>query len=148
MTRKALGTLLGSVLAFALFAAPSTRADDIDQATQLTFNRAVQIPGNTMLPAGTYWFTVLNSTDNHVVQISNEDKTQVVATLPTIDTQRAKATNDAQVTFAEMSDTQPIALVSWFYPDRLIGHEFAYSNQLANRLAEGNKITVDAQPPL
>jgi len=48
--------ILATVLAF-LTTLPVARASDQDQASKLTFNKAVQIPGR-VLPAGTYWFVL------------------------------------------------------------------------------------------
>jgi hypothetical protein len=148
MTRKMLGTLFGVVLAFALMVVPGMRADDEDQATQFTFNQPVEVPGNIVLPAGSYWFTVMTGTDGHAVQIFNADRTQLMARLWTIDKERPSGTNNSQVTVAEMSKAQPVALVNWFYPDRLTGHEFVYAEQMERRLAESNQITVTAQPAI
>jgi hypothetical protein len=72
----------------------------------------------------------------------------LIATLWTIDKERPSGTNNSQVTVAEMSKTQPVALVNWFYPDRLTGHEFVYSEQMERRLVENNQITVTAQPAI
>jgi len=49
-TRKAI-SILGLLLAFAIIL-PAARADEYDQASQLTFSQPVQIPGH-VLPAGT-----------------------------------------------------------------------------------------------
>ncbi len=45
MIRKALGLMIGGVLALAFMSfVPSARADLSDQSTQLTFNQPVQLP--------------------------------------------------------------------------------------------------------
>ena len=54
-TGKAFITL-GLALAFVMML-PSARASERDQATEITFNQSVQIPGR-VLPAGTFWFVV------------------------------------------------------------------------------------------
>jgi hypothetical protein len=36
-------------------------------------------------------------------------------------------------------------LMSWFYPGRLLGHEFVYSPQKESLLSQGSQITVFAQ---
>jgi hypothetical protein len=54
-TRKAFITL-GLLLALVMML-PYARASERDQATAITFNQSVQIPGR-VLPAGTYWFVV------------------------------------------------------------------------------------------
>jgi hypothetical protein len=59
----------------------SLRADEYDQATKLTFNDPVEVPGQ-ILAAGTYWFTLTDSlSDRNIVQIWNEDRSQLMATI-------------------------------------------------------------------
>ncbi len=69
--RRALGTIFGVVLAAALLTfAPGARADEANEATQFTFNEPFQIPGNRILPAGTYWFKLPSSITNpNVVEV-------------------------------------------------------------------------------
>jgi len=148
MTRRILGLIFGVFLGFGLLAAvPTAQADDANQATQFTFNRPVEIPGNVVIPAGTYWFVVANDicTPN-LLEIFNVDRTQLYATLQTIPTIRPATSDDSQLTFAEQSHRQPLALMSWFYPDRLTGHEFLYSPREESRFSEGQQITLMAQP--
>jgi hypothetical protein len=52
---------LALALASALMLA-AARATDYDQATKLTFNQSVEIPGR-VLPAGTYWFVLADTDD-------------------------------------------------------------------------------------
>jgi hypothetical protein len=148
MSRKLLYTIFGLALAFTLVAiAPAARADESNQASQLTFNQPVDVPGNVVLPPGTYWFTVpdgINAPD--VVRIFNADRTQLVATLETIPTQRPEANSHSELVFAEQSQNQPMALISWFYPGRVTGHEFLYSPREEARLGEDEQITVMALP--
>ena len=148
MTLKILGLVFGVLLGFGLLAAvPAARADDANQATQFTFNRPVEIPGNAVLPAGTYWFVVPNNVDSaNVVLIFNADRTQLYATVETIPTTRLTTSDDSELRFAEQSSRQPVALMGWFYPDRLTGHEFLYSPREKSRLSEGQQITVMAHP--
>ena len=61
----------------------SIRADEWDKETKITFSGPVQV-ANTQLPAGTYVFKLADTTDRHVVQIFNEDETQVIATIMAI----------------------------------------------------------------
>src|SRR6516225_11795877 len=58
----------------------STQADTWDKKTAVTFGEPVEVPG-TALPAGTYVFILAPSrADRHLVQIFNEDETQLIAT--------------------------------------------------------------------
>ena len=63
------------MLAFAV--TPSLlHADAFDQATKFTFSQPVQIPGR-ILPAGTYWFKLLDSSNRQVVEVLAEDRTPI-----------------------------------------------------------------------
>jgi hypothetical protein len=149
MSRKALCISFGAVLALAFMVlAPATRADDWDQASQFTFNRPVQLPENTVLPAGTYWFVLTDGgvSPAEMVQIFNKDRTQVLATMNTISTIRPEMTDHGELIFAEQPGKQAVALISWFYPNRLAGHEFVYSPREEERLSKNEQITVMAKP--
>lgn len=146
MNRKALGTIIGCVLALALVAfVPHARADERDQASQLTFSQPVELPGNHVLPAGTYWFVAPDSANGgQTVQVFNENRMQLLATMETIPTERANTTGETQLTFGRVSN-RPLILESWFYPGERLGHQFIYSPQLESRLSEGNQVTVTAR---
>lgn len=146
MIRKALGTIIGGVLALALVAfVPHARADERNQASQLTFSQPIELPGNHIIPAGTYWFIVPDNMDSgQTVQVFNADRTQLLLTLETISTQRQNVTDDTQLTFGRVGN-RPLMLTSWFYPGEPFGHEFVYSPQQESRLSEGSQITVMAR---
>jgi hypothetical protein len=63
--------------------APKIKADEWNQATKVTFNKAIEVPG-WALPSRTYWFTLLNDDTNRNVQIWNTDRTQLLATTLTV----------------------------------------------------------------
>src|SRR6185437_736027 len=105
---------------------PSAHADRWNQATELTFNEPIQIPGNTVLPAGTYWF-VLAGRDRNGVEIYNQNGFKLIATLQTITTDRPDHLGKSEVTLAEGNSKQPKALLKWFYPGDMAGHQFVYS---------------------
>lgn len=131
------------LLAF-LMILPGARADESNQATKVTFNQAVQIPGR-VLPAGTYWFILPQDVaDHNQVRIYNSDRTIFYGTVLTINAERLQATDKSAFTFAAHSPAQPQALVSWFYPGETIGHEFLYSKQLSKELAKAKQVTVVA----
>jgi len=146
-TRNAM-TMLGFLLAFAIILPTATRADEYDQASQLTFSQSVQIPGR-VLPAGTYWFVLANtSTGNrNVIHIFNSDRSTLYATVSTIAAERAQSSDHTAFTFAERESTQPSAIVTWFYPGRKTGHEFVYPAQEEKELASAKHQTVVARVP-
>ncbi len=135
--------VFGLMLTFLLLL-PVARASENDQATKVTFDQAVQIPGR-VLPAGTYWFVLPEDISRHfVVYIYNSDRTVLVTTLLTASVEREKSTDKTEITFAERDPMHPEAIVTWFYPGRAIGHEFLYSQQERKELALGNRQTVVA----
>jgi hypothetical protein len=139
---------LGIYLAlFCLLALPVTlMADEYNQATKMTFNESVEVPGH-VLPAGTYWFTLLNNSgDRNMVQIWNEDRTQLVATIFTIADYRSEPTGNTVINFEERPADQPEAIDAWFYPGALYGHEFVYPKSQALELSEQTQQPVLSMP--
>ena len=135
--------VLALLLAF-LVVLPAARADQANQATKVTFNQAVQIPGR-VLPAGTYWFTLPEDANEHYeVRIFNADRTMLCATVFTNDAQRIQPTEHSAFTFAERGSSQPQAIVTWFYPGSTRGHEFLYPKQVQQELAKDKHDTVVA----
>jgi len=121
---------------------PAARADEWNRKTVITFSGPVEIPGVhlkgwAVLPAGTYVFKILDSTgDRHIVQIFNEDQTQVLATILAIPNYRLQATDQTVVTFRERPAGEPEAIRAWFYPGRTYGEEFVYPKARAMELAK------------
>ena len=133
--------ILATMLAF-LIMLPMARASEEDQATKLTFNKAVQIPGR-VLPAGTYWF-VLAESNTKVVHIFNSDRSTLYATILTNNAERPKPTDNTAITFADRGSMQPETIVTWFYPGDTSGHELVYSNREKQELAQVKHHTVMA----
>lgn len=112
------------------------RADAWDHATKLTFSEPVELPG-TVLPAGTYWFTLFDSTSNrHIVQVWNGDRTQIVKTILAIPDYRLQPTGQTVINFDERPANLPEAIHSWFYPGANYGEEFVYPKARATQLAQ------------
>ena len=138
------------ILAFAfVFASiitlPSARADERDQATKITFSQPVQIPGH-VLPAGTYWFVLLDSISAHdLVRVFNSDRTILYATFMSVGTQSLTTPDKTAITFAKLDPMQPQTVVSWFYPGVNTGHQFLYSKMKEQELAQVKKYTVVAK---
>jgi len=146
MNTKKCFITLGLLLAFGVTLA-SARADENDQASILTFNQPVQIPGR-VLSAGTYWFMLTNTqTSRNIVQIYNSDRSTLIATVFTINTQSSTVPGQTVVTFGEREPMQPQALVSWFYPGEPTGHQFIYSGKEQQELAQSKHYTVMAKAP-
>ena len=105
---------------------PSAKADDRNKETIVTFNNAVQIPGQ-VLPPGTYVFKLADSqSDRHIVQIFTEDESDLVATISAIPAYRLNPTGDTLITFEERPSGSPEAVKRWFYSGELSGVGFVY----------------------
>jgi hypothetical protein len=118
---------------------PTAMADDWNKKTVITFSGPVEVPGvgQHNLPAGTYVFKILNSqSDRHIVQIFNQDETQVLTTILAIPNYRLKTTDKTTITFRERPAGKPEALRAWFYPGRSWGEEFVYDKSRALELAK------------
>ena len=137
----------GLIIAFSLFFELAAHADESDQATTITFNQPIQIPGQ-VLPAGTYLFKLADSNSNqNIVQVFNADRTVLYATLQTIATERQEPTGHTVVALAEQGAGQPDVLLKWFYPGREIGNEFVYPGQKEKELAQDKQQTIVANHP-
>jgi hypothetical protein len=150
MFRKAFWAIFGVGLAFCLMAiVPQARADSWDQSMRLTFSEPFQLPGNQVLPAGTYWFEVRSdlAPTSDVVQIMDKDRTKIVGVFLTVSTRREQRTTDAELRFAEPAAGQPAALLSWFYPGNFAGHRFVYPPREEAKLSASMHVTVDARNP-
>ena len=123
----ALCAVLVTIILLGATLAPGARADQWDKKTIVTFNDAVEIPGQ-VLPAGTYVFRLADSISNrHIVQIWNADEDQVLATIMTIPNWRFETPDDSLFLFDERPGDSPQALRVWFYPGNNTGEEFIYS---------------------
>lgn len=134
---------VGMIFAFAMFFELAAHADVENQATEITFNQPIQIPGQ-VLPAGTYLFKLVSDDSLDVVQIFNSDRTHVYATLETIPIESQPNPNDTTVALVEQGAGQPDVLRAWFYPGNETGHEFLYSNRLEKQMARDQQLKVVA----
>ena len=119
------------VLVGAMAMLPMAQADEWNKESTVTFSAPVQIPGQ-ILPPGRYVFKLADSklvgrqTARHIVQIFNEDQTQVIASVPAIPAYRLKRTNETLITFEERQNGSPEAVKRWFYPGGAAGVAFVY----------------------
>jgi hypothetical protein len=138
---KAFAIIFCCVLACAIFL-PGAKADEWNQMTKLSFSEAVEIPGQ-VLPAGTYWFVLQNdASDRDIVQIFSADWSKIEATLQTVPTDREQSTDETDIQFAERPYQKPEAILKWYYPGLLTGHEFVYSSKHEKEFAREAKRDV------
>lgn len=137
--------ILGMLIAFAAFFELAAHADERNEFTRVTFGEPIQIPGQ-VLPAGTYILEQAQpNNDVNLIHVFNADHTALYATLETVSADRAEATGDTAITLAEPQSGTP-ALVKWFYPGRLEGHEFVYSKGQEQQIAQAKQETLGNEP--
>jgi hypothetical protein len=141
-------TVIFCITLFGAMVSSSALADTWDKKTVLTFSAPIEIPGvhppgESVLPAGTYVFRLLDSQANrHIVQIFSADETKVHATVLAIPNYRLKVTDKTVITFRERPAGQPEALRAWFYPGANFGEEFVYPKAKAIELAKATNQPV------
>lgn len=138
--------LVGLALALlvGMFLNPA-RADQWNKKTILTFSQPIEVPGK-VLPAGTYTFRLLDSMSyRHIVQIWNEDGTQLITTILAIPNYRLEPTEETVIKFHERPGDSPEALRAWFYPGDNFGQEFVYPKRRAIQLAQASNEIVPAE---
>ena len=112
---------------------PGARADQWDKKVIVTFSMAVAVPGH-VLPAGTYVFKLVNGIAvEHVVQIWNEDETELLATTLTVPITRTYEPARSTFEFDDRAGKSPVAIKAWFYPGDNTGEEFVYSRTSDSR---------------
>ena len=117
---------LALTMTITLFAPRIARADQFDKKIVVSFNKAVEIP-NLVLEPGTYVFRLANHGDiPNLVQVFNEDETQIYASLLTISKYRDTVTDRPVFQFEERNVGEPMAIDAWFYPGEDTGYEFVY----------------------
>jgi len=121
---------------------PSAHADDWVQKTKLKFDQPIEIPGR-VLPAGTYWFTLQDGQfDHNLVRIFSAEWSKVEATVWTAPIPLQQSIDNTEIEFAERPHQRPEALLKWYIPGRLTGHEFLYSQRHEQEFARDAKQDV------
>jgi LPXTG-motif cell wall-anchored protein len=140
---KVVATIFCLSLAALAFSA-SVNADAWNKKTIVSFNQPVEVPGDVVLPAGTYVFKLMDSASNrHIVQIFNQDQNHIYATILAIPNYRLQVTGKTVITFVERPAGEPQAIKAWFYPGDNFGQEFVYPK---SRLVEFAKVTTSPIP--
>src|SRR5690242_14205958 len=102
---KRVSVALGSALCLMFivtFFAHVSSADTWDKKPGITVNRPWILPGNTVLPAGTYIMRLYDSaSERHLVEIMNEDETKLMARVIGIPAVRLEPSNETVLNFYE-----------------------------------------------
>ena len=138
-TMRKSGLLFCMAILIVIFSS-SAKADEFDKLTIFTFSAPVELPGDIVLSTGTYVFKLLGISGNrNVVQILDQEQTQVYATILTISAERLRPTDKTIVEFYETAGGAQNALKTWFYPGEISGQEFVYPRARAAELAKTAK---------
>jgi len=78
----------------------------------VTFNAPVEVPAKA-LPAGTYVFKLLDSTDRNIVQICDKDQQHLLATVVALPEYRLKPSGKPVLQFEERPSGSRPALRAW-----------------------------------
>jgi hypothetical protein len=129
---------------------PTTRADEWNERTIVTFSGPVEVPGvkrPEVLPAGTYTFKLLGSqADRNIVQIFDKNQRHLYATILAVPDYRLHARGKSVVEFYKPVPGNPEALKVWFYPGDSYGQEFVYPKSRAVELAKASNEPVLSMP--
>jgi hypothetical protein len=141
--RKATGFIVLSLFLALTITTAVAHADEMDQAMKLTFSQPIAIP-DQVLPAGTYWFMMAGHGEvQHVIQIFDGDRRNVIATLAVIDHKVTEPSGHVMLTLADRSP-KPMALINLTYPGRIEGHSFdvSYPKQDRGGFSEYPKVKM------
>lgn len=109
-------------------------ADEWNKETKISVNQPLEIPGRVLSP-GRYVLKLADSPSNrHIVQVWNEDKTELLALILALPNYRLEA-GETEIGFWERPDGSPVALRSWFYPSDNFGQEFVYPKRQFRQIA-------------
>jgi hypothetical protein len=138
MTAFKKSALAACVGVLGLAVVPATRADVWNKKTILTVNESIQLP-NKVLEPGKYVMKLMDSPSNrHIVQVFNEDESQLITTVLALPNYRLQPTGETRFTFWETVSGEPKPLRSWFYPGDNFGQEFAYPKNKATMIARAS----------
>jgi hypothetical protein len=144
LQRVAFALYIASLVA--AFGSPA-KADESNKLTIFTFSQPVELPGNKVLPAGTYAFKLMDSaSDRNVVQVFNKDMTKLYATILTVPDYRLQPHDKTIIRFSETTQGGPEAIKEWFYPGDLYGQEFVYPKSRATEIAKAANQSVPSMP--
>ncbi len=122
-------TFLRAMLAAGLAILPLASiagASEMNQLTRFTFNQPVELPGMVLSP-GTYVFRVpFNASEHNLVEVWNNNQTHLIGTFLTITEERGNPSDHPTLHMEERAARAPMAVGDWFYPGRVLGHEFIY----------------------
>jgi hypothetical protein len=120
-------------------------ADQWDKKTILTLNEPMQVAKTTLQP-GKYVMKLMDSPSNrHIVQIFNEDQSQLITTVLALPNYRLSPKGETELKFEESAVGTPRPLKEWFYPGDNFGQEFISPVQ-AVQVTQTAAVTTAPEP--
>jgi hypothetical protein len=144
LSKKLMTSACAAAMLLTMSATPAlAQGQPLDARTEFTFNQPVELPGVT-LPPGTYIFRFVDGTTGRkVMQVQAKDaSSKTYGMFLTINAERPRPSDDAELRFLETPAGQPAAVKTWWYPGNTIGREFIYPKSQARRLAKATNQTV------
>lgn len=141
-----------SGLAFAVVFALSTAAaagqeqDNWARTTEITSAEHFQIPG-VVLDPGTYVIGLQTTGDRHVVEFYNEDQSEMIKRVITVNEVQTEFADEATIEFEERPEGEPARLVNWFSPGYRTGLHFQYDEEEQAEALEEWRGAADADRP-
>jgi hypothetical protein len=149
MKKFSIASLGLAAIIMALSLCPSTKADEWDKKTVVTFDQDVEIPGQ-VLPAGTYVFKLLrNNSNRNIVQIWTAHESHLLSTLITVGDSFPNPSGDPYFVL-DMSGTEegyPPVVASWFFGGGNEGRDFVYSSYSTTRVVTSQSTTDPDNAP-
>jgi hypothetical protein len=124
MTRRLMLIACAAALVTGFAAAPTHALSDPWMTNEVTFSRAVALPG-TVLAAGTYTFEVVDvgSGGPGLVLVRDAQRPRYLAF--TISVERPAGMNPKTVmTFGEAAAGEPLPIAAWYPLGSHVGHQF------------------------
>ena len=107
-----------------------------NKKSTLTTQHQVEFPGIVLEP-GVYIVKLKESGDKRSqVQITNQDETQILATVFAVPDHRMRPDDNSEFVFHEIKGDGPVPVRSWFFSGDLVGLEFVYSKERAKEIAK------------
>jgi hypothetical protein len=107
-----------------------------NRKSTLSTERAIEFPGAVLEP-GVYIVRLRENTERRsVVEILNQDETQVLATVVAVPDHRQRPDDTAEFTFHEVKKDGPLPVQTWYFSGDLVGWEFVYPKSRAKEIAK------------
>ena len=107
-----------------------------NKKSTLSTDHQVEFPGIVVEP-GTYVVRLRDGGERRsVVEILNQDETQVLATVVAVPDHRVRPEENSEFTFHQVKPGGPVPVQTWFYTGDLVGLEFVYPKVRAKEIAK------------